>query len=165
MSTCVDTELGLGGAKHGKSQARRRLRSSRLRQPRLTSGCPPAHSCPTPTSNLELEVENNGVPSAVDNKRIQIDETTDVPVFTATAAATQVKLEWVYPEGDCDFVRILVRDDAPERDTIRRPAARRSLAYLGLFLSPNVTATLCTSPSSANGIAEDRSLSRRAPLF
>ena len=66
---------------------------------------------PSASSNLELEVDDAGTVIDLDDKTIRVDLATDVPVFTATATDLQVKLEWVFPAGTCDFVRI-VRDTA-----------------------------------------------------
>jgi outer membrane protein assembly factor BamB len=65
----------------------------------------------SPSSSLELEVDNAGGVIDLDDKTIRIDLATDVSVFTATATDMQVKLGWVYPAGACNFVRI-VRDTA-----------------------------------------------------
>jgi outer membrane protein assembly factor BamB len=68
-------------------------------------------SLASPFTNLELEVDNAGSVVDLDDKSIRIDLAADVSVFAATATDLQVKLEWVYPAGACNFVRI-VRDTA-----------------------------------------------------
>ena len=92
----------------------------------------------SPSSNLELEVDDAGSVIDIDDKTIRIDLATDVPVFTATATDMQVKLEWVYPSGSCSFVRIV-------RDTVGFPAA----------LDPTLVAdVLCDIAGTKDSIAD-----------
>jgi len=64
----------------------------------------------SPADELELEVDDLGSVIDVDDKRIFVDGSADVPIFTATAKDSEVELEWVFPgAGACDSV--LIRRD------------------------------------------------------
>ncbi len=61
----------------------------------------------SPPDELELEVDNLGGVVDIDDKRIFIEVAADVPVFTALATSSQVRLQWVFPAaGVCVHVRI-----------------------------------------------------------